>query len=228
MSGEARPRTSRRRSRRWPRPGWIVAAGAVVVLGTALLAADGPPASRPEGAGLPPAPLPSPAAPFAGTAATPEDAERRAAIAAEEARLGALREARAAIERDIVALRAEQQRLGQDRTGRAAAPAAVPPDEAAPGQGLRVFVHHRADARQAAAGAAEIAQSLRAAGFEVPATRAVPYAPSTPVVRFFHDEDQAAAARLAGRLGRGWAVQDFRAYQPQPAPQTLEVWLAAN
>jgi hypothetical protein len=47
-------------------------------------------------------------------------------------------------------------------------------------------------------------------------------------VRYFHAEDQAAAARLAARLGRGWAIQDFRAYLPQPAPQTLEVWLAAE
>jgi hypothetical protein len=47
-------------------------------------------------------------------------------------------------------------------------------------------------------------------------------------VRYFHDEDAAAAARLAARLGPGWAIQDFRAFLPQPAPQTLEVWLPAN
>jgi len=34
-----------------------------------------------------------------------------------------------------------------------------------------------------------------------------------------------AAARLAGRLGPGWAIQDFRALSPSPPPQTLELWL---
>ncbi|WP_431270035.1 hypothetical protein [Dankookia sp. P2] len=32
-------------------------------------------------------------------------------------------------------------------------------------------------------------------------------------------------ARLAGRLGRGWAIQDFRGYEPSPGPGTLEVWV---
>jgi hypothetical protein len=45
------------------------------------------------------------------------------------------------------------------------------------------------------------------------------------VVRYFHAADAAAAARLAGRLGPGWAIQDFRALSPSPPPQTLELWL---
>ncbi len=45
------------------------------------------------------------------------------------------------------------------------------------------------------------------------------------VVRYVHAEDATAAARLAGRLGRGWAIQDFRAYHPSPTPQTIEVWM---
>ena len=49
--------------------------------------------------------------------------------------------------------------------------------------------------------------------------------PSQRVVRYFHSEDAATAARLAGRLGRGWAIQDFRSFEPSPAPQTLEIWL---
>jgi hypothetical protein len=44
-------------------------------------------------------------------------------------------------------------------------------------------------------------------------------------VRYFHAEDAPAAARLAGRLGRGWALQDFRSYEPLPSPGLLEVWL---
>ena len=49
--------------------------------------------------------------------------------------------------------------------------------------------------------------------------------PSQRVVRYFHSEDAPAAARLAGRLGRGWALQDFRSYEPLPSPGLLEVWL---
>jgi len=63
---------------------------------------------------------------------------------------------------------------------------------------------------------------------DVPQLRQAPFVPSTPVVRYFHAEDQGAAASLAARLGRGWAIQDFRAYIPQPPPQTLEVWLPGS
>ncbi|MBX9595293.1 MAG: hypothetical protein K2X46_13065, partial [Roseomonas sp.] len=90
---------------------------------------------------------------------------------------------------------------------------------------LRIVLHHRASSAQGASAAEEVAGRLREAGLEVQATRTAPFVPSTPVVRYFHDEDQAAAARIAGRLGRGWAIQDFRAYQPQPSPQTIEVWI---
>jgi len=44
-------------------------------------------------------------------------------------------------------------------------------------------------------------------------------------VRYFHDSDAAAAARVAARLGPGWAIQDFRAFSPSPPPQTVEIWL---
>ncbi len=63
------------------------------------------------------------------------------------------------------------------------------------------------------------------AGFELAELRAVGSVPAAPVVRYFHAEDAGAAARLAARLGPGWAIQDFRALTPSPAPQTLEVWL---
>ena len=55
--------------------------------------------------------------------------------------------------------------------------------------------------------------------------RPAPAVPSQRVVRYFHSGDAPAAARLAGRLGRGWAIQDFRGYEPLPSPGTLEVWL---
>jgi hypothetical protein len=175
---------------------------------------------------------------------------RRAEIAAEEARLAALRAARQRLEQEVAALRQEAEERLRTLPGRktvpeagatapaapatgggpaitqAVAPPAVPAE--APGRPLRVFVHHRANSAPGAAAAEEVAQTLRGVGVEVQGVRPAPFVPATPVVRYFHDEDQAAAARLAGRLGRGWAIQDFRAFLPQPPPQTLEVWLPAN
>jgi hypothetical protein len=188
----------------------------------------GPPSPRPPGAGLPPQ-LTRSSLPEAEAVA----AARRAEIAAEEARLAALRTARAQLEQEIAALRQEVEQRRLDPAGRKpgeATGAAAPPGPAAgpepPGRPLRVFVHHRTGTAPAAA--EEVAQGLRGAGVEVQAIRAAPFVPSTPVVRYFHEEDQAAAARLAARLGRGWAIQDFRAFLPQPPPQTLEVWLPAS
>ena len=195
-----------------------------------------------------------PAAPHAGDVATPPTAaglaaEGVAATAdAEERRILALRETRQRLEADIAELREEAARRQRELPGRkvipdtlrppgalfasvppAGNPAAATPPAAAPGdpalRGLRVFVHHRTDSAQGAASAEEVSDRLREAGVETQAPRTAPFVPSTPVVRFFHDEDQAAAARIAGRLGRGWAIQDFRAYQPQPAPQTIEIWV---
>jgi hypothetical protein len=106
------------------------------------------------------------------------------------------------------------------------ATAAAPPRRAAEPV-ARIFVHHRSGSGGAEQAAMELVQTLGPdTGFEVADIRAATYVPSTRVVRYFHEEDAAAAARLAGRLGRGWAIQDFRAYTPQPAPRTLEVWLS--
>ncbi len=179
---------------------------------------------------------------------------RRTEIAAEEQRLAGLRDQRAALERELVAMRQEveqrRRELGQKvqpggPTQAAAAgtgtgiPVPVQPASgpgvltlppgmdpaAAAARGPKVFVHHRASSGPAASQAEELVQNLRSAGFDPQPPRAVPFVPSTPVVRYFHEEDQAAAARLAARLGRGWAIQDFRAFVPQPPPQTLEVWM---
>jgi hypothetical protein len=198
--------------------GWLLAPGVALLLGLvvwgALSGPDRRPSERPFGAGLPPitterAILPMPEA-------DPFVIARRAEIAAEEARLVALRAARLELERDIAALERE---AGERRS--------PPPPE--PGtRPLRVVLHHRANSPAASGAASELAQTLRAGGIEVQALRGAAFVPSTPVVRFFHEEDRAAASRLAARLGPGWAIQDFRAYLPQPAPQTLEVWLAAE
>lgn len=214
-------------------PLWIGVAALAVAgfVGWAVWSSPGgPPAPRPPGAGLPPQ----------LTRSMPSEAEavataRRAEIAAEEARLAALRAARTQLEQEIASLQQEAEQRRRDAPGRKASDASGAAAPAAPAAGggadpqaraLRVFVHHRTGAPPAAA--EEVAQGLRAAGIEVQGIRAAPFVPSTPVVRYFHEEDQAAAARLAARLGRGWAIQDFRAFVPQPPPQTLEVWLPAS
>jgi hypothetical protein len=239
-----------RRSTRPRRRGlWLGAAAVLVVAVVALAGLGGPPPQRPAGAGLPPAALERP------SFATAEQAAPAAAIAAEEARIAALRATRARLEQEIAGLRTEAEERRRNMPGRkelteapttgadppiaaatdragpisqTAALAAQPAGPEPPDRSLRVFLHHRANSRPGAAAAEELAQSLRTAGVDISAVRPAPFVPSTPVVRYFHDEDQAAAARLAGRLGSGWAIQDFRAYLPQPPPRTLEVWLPAN
>ena len=89
----------------------------------------------------------------------------------------------------------------------------------------RVVLHHRAGSYAASEAASAMAMQVRDFGFELSGTRAVSATPSQRVVRYFRTEDAPAAARLAGRLGQGWALQDFRAYEPLPAPGVLEVWL---
>lgn len=89
----------------------------------------------------------------------------------------------------------------------------------------RVVLHHRAGSYAASEAAGAMASQVREAGFDLNETRAVTATPSQRVVRYFHAEDAPAAARLAGRLGRGWALQDFRSYEPLPTPGLLEVWL---
>ena len=201
--------------------GWLLAPGVALLLGLLLWGAlSGPdrrPSERPFGAGLPPLATERGAPPLPES--DPTAIARRAEIAAEEARLAAVRAARLELEREVAALEREM-----------AARRSLPPPPQEPGmRPMRVVVHHRANSPAASGAAAELAQSLRGGGsFEVQGVRSSAFVPSTPVVRYFHEEDQAAAARLAARLGRGWAIQDFRAFLPQPAPQTLEVWLAAE
>lgn len=262
-----RARVGQRRSAKRPRRFlWIASGIAVLAVGATLIAADSAPPVRNPAIGLVPEDVPRidpglqvPQAPPAlAGGVTPRHGyeaaavSRRAEVSAEEARLAGLREARAALERELVAMRQEveqrRRELGQKvnpgRTGSGNQASGVPvPIQPASGPGVltlppgmdpdaargtRVFVHHRASSSTAAAAAEDLVENLRSSGFEPQPPRAVPFVPSTPVVRYFHEEDQAAAARLAARLGRGWAIQDFRAFMPQPPPQTLEVWMPGS
>jgi hypothetical protein len=170
---------------------------------------------------------------------------RGTAEAEQQVRLDALTRARTAAEtqlaglqRDIAAAQREAAALSRREAappppiaGPAPTPAPIPaparPTREAPASGgqPRVFVHHRTGSAAGAEAAAALVAPLREGGFDVPDVRPVPAVPSQRVVRYFHAEDAAAAARLAGRLGRGWAIQDFRGYEPSPGPGTLEVWV---
>lgn len=163
-----------------------------------------------------------------------EIARLRAAREEDQARLARLAQAQASAEAELAGLRRDLAATRRDPPPIAAPPqtTVLPPPsrparpEAAPSGGQpRVFIHVRAGSSAGAEVAASLAQPLREAGFEVSDLRSVPSTPSQRVVRYFHSEDAAAAARLAGRLGRGWSIQDFRGYEPAPASQTLEIWL---
>ena len=88
------------------------------------------------------------------------------------------------------------------------------------------MIHYRSGS-----GAGE-AEANRLAGVVAPLaarvqTRVVADTPSTPVVRFFHSEDEARALQLAGVLSTGgqrWEVRDFGDFRPRPSPGTIEVW----
>ena len=188
---------------------------------------------RPAPEAIPPAPVQADATASLQT----EIARLRAAREEDQARLARLAQAQATAEADLASLRRDLAAARREppqaappvpAPAQVAAPAAPRPAraEAAPANGQpRVFIHIRAGSNAGAEAAASLAQPLREAGFELGDLRPVPSTPSQRVVRYFHAEDAAAAARLAGRLGRGWAIQDFRSYEPAPASQTLEIWL---
>mgnify|MGYP002623498639 CR=1 FL=1 len=201
-----------------------------------------PPATTPQPASIPAEAPAQPAGPPAAQAPAldsllAELEALRQRITAEQARLAAATEARVAAEAQL----AQTQRQAAAAAPRPEAPAPPAPPPAPPRPAPRpepaalpsppspsqprVVLHHQAGSATAAGAAADLAAMMRAGGFEVENVRGDPAVPSQRVVRYFHAEDAPMAARLAGRLGRGWAIQDFRAHEPAPPPGTLEVWL---
>jgi hypothetical protein len=242
-----------------------VSAPAAVPGAAALPGASVPDASLSQG-GLPKSALfagggsdarPAPAAAprDAGSSGGGDAEALRRSLAAEQARLEALAQARTAAEAQLAQLQAQvaqREILARREAALAALPSVTAPlptpprGEAGPRQAggigagttgggaaqqqqpsgqQRVVLHHRAGSYAASEAAGAMAAQVREAGFDLNETRAVTATPSQRVVRYFHAEDAPAAARLAGRLGRGWALQDFRSYEPLPSPGLLEVWL---
>lgn len=99
----------------------------------------------------------------------------------------------------------------------------------------RVFIHHSANDRAAAARAAALASELQEQGASVVAVRSVPFGIRGLSVRYFHPGDRAPAAQVLdltkGALAETAAASapsspsDFTSFSPAPRLGTIEVWL---
>jgi hypothetical protein len=130
------------------------------------------------------------------------------------------------------------RRIGMAPTAREAAavqPGAGTPDAAlelpAGAADLRVFILYP-EGEAAAAEASDLYTALSDSGsLPLVVLRDVTFTIASPRIRYFHDEDAAAARALAGFLdvpadGSGtWDVQNFTHISPLPAPGTLEIYV---
>lgn len=87
----------------------------------------------------------------------------------------------------------------------------------------RVALHLSANLSDSARRATE--DSLRAEGFDLDESRVAALPVRESQVFFFHEEDEADAARIAERIGA--RLRDFTDFRPAPEPGRIEVWLAA-
>ncbi len=246
-----RPRPTLPEPRRNPPPrrlGRLVLLALLLVLGGGvaglMLAVEllghlaGPPADRSGAEAPPPAAVSAPTgAPSPAPAPPGQDADRmqlnaellalRHATVAEQARLESLARQRAEAEARLATLQrqptpATEPTPAMPPSARPTAASRPRPEARAEG---RVQVHFLAGSSTAQQAAEDAATMLRDAGVEGVELRPVPGVPGNRVVRYSRAEDAGLAARLAGRLGRGWAVQDNRAYAPGAGNRGLEVWL---
>ena len=74
--------------------------------------------------------------------------------------------------------------------------------------------------------AEEIASGVQNDGHELVRVREVEYSISERNVRYFHERDRAAAARMAERYDA--ELRDFTWFQPKPLEGTAELWLAGR
>jgi len=106
---------------------------------------------------------------------------------------------------------------------------------APPAAPSRVYVHYSAFDPEGKAKASHVARRLMARGFQVAELRPVRTRVRSSTVRFFHEQDRAAAPALRGALAQslaergaqsGTRLQDLRSFERPPQEGTLEVWLA--
>ncbi len=111
---------------------------------------------------------------------------------------------------------------GQADPAGAAQPVPAPVTGAA---SSRIVVHYNANSRQAAR---QMAYMLAQAGFGESEMRPVQLSVSTTNVRYFHEENRAAAAAVAEILRAAWGqsqLKDYTDYTPSPSVGTIEIWL---
>ena len=108
---------------------------------------------------------------------------------------------------------------------------------AAPGGGIRVFIHHTAAHARDAATAARLAEYLRRRGFVVADIRPVDMRIGAAGLRYFFDQDRDPSRRLLEELdwffqGQSqWApdqASDFTHYTPKPRRGNVELWLPTS
>jgi hypothetical protein len=95
---------------------------------------------------------------------------------------------------------------------------------------IRVFIHHSSGDDAVTGEARALAARLQERGTRTVIVRPVPFGIRGLSVRYFHDDDLAAArqtlAITRGLLGGAPdAPADFTAFTPPPRPGTIEVWL---
>jgi hypothetical protein len=108
---------------------------------------------------------------------------------------------------------------------------------AAPGGGIRVFIHHTAAHARDAATAARLAEYLSRRGFVVADIRPVDMRIGAAGLRYFFDQDRDPSRRLLEELdwffqGQSqWALDqasDFTHYTPKPRRGNVELWLPTS
>jgi hypothetical protein len=179
--------------------------------------------------------------------ASAELAALRRAVAAEQLRLETLGQQRATAEAALAGLQ-QQARPNPPEppapepatagvTEPQVTPLLLPPGAARPvprsrnearpeerGEG-RVHLYYLAGSPAARQAAEDAAAVLRDAGVEAVDLRPIAEVPENRLVRYHRAGDAGLAARLAGRLGRGWALQDSRGFDPGGPARGLEIWL---
>ena len=114
----------------------------------------------------------------------------------------------------------------EPRDGAAATDAQASASQASASPAVRIVLHYRGDAGEAAA--RRLADALRSRGLSDFELRRVPVRVSEANIRFFYDENRPVARRVSevlNAMGERSQVRDFTRYAPLPSPGTVEVWL---
>jgi hypothetical protein len=93
----------------------------------------------------------------------------------------------------------------------------------------QISIHYRADARSRA-DAQQVLGQLGSADASKVDMRTTTHAAASPEVRYFSQQDAAAASAVAKTLDSKlmlWRVKDCTTYRHKPPPGTIQIWLAS-